>query len=251
MAASYGRLDPEVIIAFTELERAGIHCTFATGRGYWRTRKCIGDDFAPTYPLVLENGARICEPDGTTIYAKPLGVRTLQALRTFMTRKYLRGVDFFQLEDGHHVSLHLPGTPALVKNTFLDAQYIAAKYRTRTAFMDHLLHARCCKLTFFGNGKGDIPFPKHINCVRNQSYQMVMRRGVSKATAVRWLCTQRNIDLADVLVAGNDFNDVPLFELPTGWRVAVGSTCPPGLRTNATHHVTSPQAFGTFLQEFC
>ncbi|MDP2789735.1 MAG: HAD hydrolase family protein [bacterium] len=244
-----GELDATVLRALHALQKRRVKCTVATGRGYFRLQKCLGSAFTPNFPMILENGGRICKANGSPLLARPVAPRTFPIVRKFMFPRYVRGVDFFQLEDNKYVVLEHPGMQTSPGKVFLAEKFVAARYDNVDAFMAHVTASRCCKLTFFPKDEKKIPFPKCVNASRNESYETVMRRHVSKGAALRQLCEMSDIPLSETLIAGNDYNDVKLFELPARWRIAVGNDCPK-LQKRATCAVATPTAFGELLQTF-
>lgn len=244
-----GKLDPTVKGALKWLRTHGVLYTVATGRGYYRFRDCVPKALAPTFPLILENGGRICEPDGTPLRVQPIAQHTIPLLRKNMGRKFVRGVDFFQMDDNRYVVLEHPGLQTSPGKAFLPERLVAARYNTVDAFFAHLRTARCCKLTYFTHDGKHLRFPKQVNSSRNENYDTVMRRRVSKGTALRFLCREHGLSLTNVLIAGNDYNDLELFKLPARWRIAVGDDCPELVKL-ATDWVPNPQALGQYLAQF-
>lgn len=244
-----GTLDPTVTRALNRLKAHGVLYTVATGRGYYRFQDCLAGEIAPNFPLILENGGRICGLDGTPVRVQPIAKHTIPLLRKNMCQKSVRGVDFFQLNDNRYVVLEHPGSQTSPGKTFLPEHLVAARYNTVDTFISHLKTTRCCKLTFFPHTGKHLRFTKKVESSRNDNYDTVMRRRVSKGAALRFLCRKHGLSLTNVLIAGNDYNDIKLFKLPARWRIAVGNDCPE-LKKLATDWVPTPEALGQYLEQF-
>lgn len=240
--------DNGAITTLKKLTKQGMLCTVATGRGYYRYATCMREKFTPNFPVIVENGGRICTPEGQTLHAFPISAETCMKVQHLMTSRYVHGMGFIQLEDNRYVNLeYTPKTDA--KNAFLPQAHVAAEYETLPEFLHHLHTSKCCVLAFLPSPDMAVPFPDDVNWTRNDHNYMVMEKGVSKASALCQLCTLHNIPLDQVLIAGNDYNDQELFHLPAAWRIAVGDGCEE-IQPLATHKVDTPYAFGNFLTQF-
>lgn len=65
------------------------------------------------------------------------------------------------------------------------------------------------------------------------TYLEIMRPGVSKASAVRFLCEKQGVDIAHTLSFGDNYNDLDMLRA-TGQSVAMGNA-PEEIRAQATH----------------
>lgn len=242
-----GVLNPTVVAELVRLQGEGALCTVATGRGYYRYLRCIEGKFTPNFPIIVENGGRICTPQGQTLYTHPVSAATCQEVKQFMTPQYVRGMGFIQLDDNLFVNLEYPPKQEN-PGAFLPKEHVAAEYEYLSEFLNHLHRTRCCVIAFLPSPGMHVPFPSSVNWTRNDHNYMVMEQGISKAFALRQLCELHRIPFDRVLIAGNDYNDIELFSLPAHWRIAVGESCEE-LQTLATQTVATPNAFGNLLRQ--
>ncbi len=243
-----GNIVATVAEELKRLMQSGTLCTVATGRGYYRYLQCAAGKFTPNFPVIVENGGRICSPEGQTLHAVPVSNETCAKVEHLMTPPFVHGMGFIQLADNRYVNLEYTPKPD-AENVFLPQAQVAAEYESLPEFLHHLRTSRCCVLAFLPPPGMGMQFPDDVNWTRNDHNYMVMEKGVSKASALRHLCTLHNIPLDQVLIAGNDYNDQELFRLPVAWRIAVGDGCKE-IQALATHTVDTPYAFGNFLTHF-
>ena len=69
-----------------------------------------------------------------------------------------------------------------------------------------------------------------------------------KGEALRKFLTEKNLDPAQIIYVGNDFNDLPCFEI-AGWTVAVADAYPEVIRA-ADHVLSTPGGYGA-IRELC
>lgn len=243
-----GKIVATVAAEMQRLMHNGVLCTVATGRGYYRYLQCAVGVFTPNFPVIVENGGRICSPEGHTLVTFPVSAETCTKVQHLMTPHYVHGMGFVQLVDNLYVNLEYLAQ-GKEKDTFLAKKHVAAEYGTLPEFLHHLHQTQCCVIAFLPIPGTEMPFPNTVNWTSNDQNYMVMESGVSKASALRKLCELRGIPLDHVLIAGNDHNDIALFHLPVPWRIAVGDGCKE-IQKLATHSVASPNAFGDFLTQF-
>ena len=69
-----------------------------------------------------------------------------------------------------------------------------------------------------------------------------------KGEALKKFLTEKNLDPAQIIYVGNDFNDLPCFEI-AGWSVAVADSYPEVIRA-ADHVLSTPGGYGA-IRELC
>lgn len=211
--------------------------TVVTGRTALNVTQAL-DGLAPTAPIILENGARL-RHEGRTFFERLLDeaaqawVSDRLEFCVFAAFATATGYVFYA-PTGHIPAAVLPlvelvvTEPGRFAERLPRAAKVAMKLRNGLSFEDHPM----------------------VSLTRNEDFHDVMTRGTHKGSGLLELARCRGIPLSDIVVAGNDYNDVALFGVEgLAAKVAVG-TVPPELARLATHFARDPADLPRVLAHF-
>jgi HAD superfamily hydrolase (TIGR01484 family) len=238
-----------LVASLDRLKALDVLCTFITGRGYYRTKKILADKYIPNCPLVLENGGRISEWSGKDILYHPFDRAILDKLARLFKVDFAKGVDFFQRDHLYCALVLDEAIRQKAEKEFLPQEQIASIFSNAVEFTDKVKQTGCCSMALLEVRQTSIPFPSDVHYAYNGRQCVINVLDVSKGSGVLELTEFLGIQLSDVLIAGNDRNDIDMFQTQAGWRIAVGEDCPE-LRCLETSHVDSALELTELLNNF-
>jgi len=205
-------LDPRTVELLKQLGSIGIRSTIATGRSL-KSAMGFVESLAITMPLILFNGARILDPVSKSyLYSKFLPSHLIEKIVSDC-KDHNVSVFFFIDEDVCAMNVSLHATNYIFRDGL---SYHPIENRTQ-------LHtAKVTKLVFTGPtselSRLELFIRSHhgheANVTRSEEDLLeVLPAGVSKAEAVKWLCTFLQIDLKEVAAFGNGENDAEMLRI--------------------------------------
>ena len=176
--------------------------------------RCIEiiNNIIPTIPLILENGSKIMHSNGKILYNYPLNYTSLQYLKSILLLNenninYLcfSSLDnakyFFYTSKKHYHDLEKKIKYCLKLTTDIDE------------FLNYAFKNKCTQITIEVIDRGrfidnDLRFEKS-----EKSFLHLKEKGVNKGSAIKNLAEYISIPLNDVIIVGNDSNDIEMFRL--------------------------------------
>ena len=241
-----GQVLPEMLSVLDQARASGILVTVATGRGYLRAREALGG-FEPNAPLLIEDGARLTTLQGADLEFHPVEAQTIQALRSVLTKQPVRFAGFCPRDAKTYKFFLRASAVEFVRAHF--GQIVDETTADVDTFLEWATTLGCAKITIQSEPGTTLAFPDGVEQTRNVGLYNVNPFGVNKGSGVRALAVRLGVQLTDVLVAGNDWNDCHMFRLAAGVRVAVGTEVAE-LLSLATHHVVDPTQLPVLLRSF-
>jgi len=243
-----GKLFLPIIKVLNKLQSQGIICTLITGRGYYRVKRILDGHFVPNGPLVIENGARVTSWLGDDLVCWPLDKKLCDDLVEFYDPKFAKAVDSYQLNHQCCI-LALQEEYRSTADKFLPASQISLITSDPTVFSIQVKQAGCCNIVFIDINSDQLILPPEINSINNERNCIINSPEVSKGSGLRWMMNHLGLKDAEVLIAGNDNNDIDMFKLPVGWKLAIGNDYQQ-LKEHATSSLASPKELAEFLKTF-
>lgn len=200
--------------------------TFCTGKGYLGGYDTI-KDYNMTLPFIVENGSVIVSKDGEVIHAENIDKENAYmlidelfemdyefvAFVNLMTHKYkfLRGKKV--LSDGLNKPYFFSEETIYDKEQYkeLIKEYDIVRIITRGLEVKDYIH---CSDKF------------HI-VVSEQEYHSFCKPGISKKSGIMKFVEKYGFSLEDVVIIGNDSNDIDQFGLNCGLKIATGNNYTP------------------------
>jgi Cof subfamily protein (haloacid dehalogenase superfamily) len=245
---SYGELSARTIAALRAAHAAGMIVVFATGRPPMVAHREVSAVGHAVRYGVMANGSMICSlPDGESLYTigfpSALAVEAIARLRAHDTqfgfalatdRGFTQEVGFTE-----RMPVHRGGDSV---DDVLTGHEGATEAIKLLAFHHH--HSALELLDIIPPIVGSDLVVSHMGTEAVE----LGPAGADKGAGLRWLCAYLDIDAADVLVFGDEVNDLAMFRF-AGRSVAVANAAAP-VRAAATHVTASNDDDGvaTFIE---
>jgi len=247
----------EVKSGITHLWQDDVTTTVMTGRGYARLREMLKSSYndvisqSPITPLGLETGARIADRNGKkNLKYYPLPVSEIQqTLETIVQNTSdVKLLAYYPERIDRRAVLWTPNSDK--------AQLLQEKYGhfadintdTPSALEKLMFEDKPCMIAIQPETSGLLEaFPKGLNAVTNEGFINVNPVGIGKDTGTKDIAEILGVELSQVMVAGNDQNDVPFMNSGAGRKLWVGERVAGVLTIPDIIEVASPQELGTYL----
>lgn len=224
--------------------------SLVTGRGFIRSKEIVERGFPLGSYVIIECGGRITDITGKDLVRHPFSQKN--ALDVFKVAKEeleannLEYLGFFGLT-GHKCNIFCAdrSTQRVLQGKYphvIDG-FPSSLSEAKKVFLEK----GCVKFTMklkSGNPRESESF----SCAKNDSEFSITEHGVNKATAIEWISSETKIPLSRIGVAGNDFNDIPMFELPLCAKISVGEKCA-RIKQLSTHHVNNKSQLPAILEK--
>lgn len=201
-------------------------CTFCTGKGYhggFQTLK----DVNLKVPFICENGAVIVDKNGRVLFndkMDPNKVRDLILSLSKMDFEFLAYVDLKT-----HKYKFLKGNKPLSEDLSQPWFYSEEIYLDVNKFLENINLHDVCRITTRGleiTSYDKLKEEFHIVISENE-FHSICGKSVNKGFGVKKLAKIININIRDVVVIGNDLNDIDMFKTNCGYKIATGEKLPP------------------------
>lgn len=261
-----GKVLPEMVQAFTHLQKTGWITTICTGRGYPRAKAALGDLFetivSPDALLLLEHGTKVNQLDGTVLYGAYFSEDEINHVHDFI-RSNAEMVRF--------VWFNPPTQERKVQVWCKDASDISDLEAERGSYSD-------VYSTSFGNLRErlhaqplsslSIKLMPHIQVhglklnftrtpikVTFQDGNMdFTKTNTNKALSIDYFLKHHGGSHERLLVAGNSTNDVDMLNMPAAHRILVGDDAETDTimgylyEHESVTRLKNPQALAGYLQ---
>jgi len=233
----------QVIQKFIE---SGHFVTFATGRGYLRTIQAL-TGFKPNAPLILEDGGRITNINGLNIYLSQLSEDEILSVKSVIKKNHDQ-IDlavFYPLHDQKMQILSLGGKGDLTVSNLRSIK--GQLTRDVDSFIEWAHSLGSVMITVISKEGSQLNIPNEISWTIAAGEYNFHPQGINKASGVKCIVSLLGISYDQTAVIGNDNNDLSMFELPVGMKIAVGDNAE--LQSLATHCIKSPDELADFLKK--
>jgi hydroxymethylpyrimidine pyrophosphatase-like HAD family hydrolase len=242
--------------------------TFITGRGHPRFKEAetkfpvlstVGDDI----PIALENGARILDRrTRSNVSYYPLPKKGLPGLCNLISELGEGAVDYVSFHEEDPKSKTCLWVPNLERAALLRRQWsnnadvVTSSIEGLHEAMDRanpcMTSLRMIEPNDRAINLGAILLPG-IHYCRNGNSFMFTSVGVDKGKAVTRISQICDVPLSEVMVIGNDDNDLPMFHLPgIGAGLLFGNDLDERTRAelpDCVHRIGSPDDFNNFITD--
>lgn len=247
---------PETTVRdITILQQNGIHTTVGSGRGYPRIMKNIAP-IKPNCPLICEDGGLLANHlDGSILVSHPLVAQYINTLKPVFESGDVFLAAFLPLGQSQYIFYSdstKESSEFIASLSKPYSQSLCSQHYPVTEWPKFLLEAtsthKCVKISIKPKELKSLRFPEGIEQSLNEGIHNVNPPGINKGTGVLDLAERLHIHLSEVVVIGNDYNDIPMFKLPVGAKVVVGNTCPDLLKFGGSAYIaTTPNEISPIL----
>jgi len=235
-------------------DECNIQTTVASGRPTSLIVPIV-DIEALTGPIIAENGGTITDIYGNVLSSTPVPDKAKEYIKEIHDKPDVGTIVFLPTEYPDTYYIYEADTD-VVEKLITDFK-ITSLIRTKdfSYFMSLMYKYTYSKIVVIMKKEiKHMPNPENVNLCqsiyRNTTYFDITADSVSKGAAIRQIADKLNIALCKIVVLGNDYNDISMFELPVGCKIAVNyqDRLPQELRQNATLVISPEQVAGTLRQ---
>lgn len=133
-------------------------------------------------------------------------------------------------------------------HSHIDSQ-IVHSFSSPYSFTEHAKKTGCCNIMLLYVKSVNLPIPNIVEHVYNSNHCIITTKEITKGSGLINLANHLNISLDDILIAGDDYNDIDMFRISVGWKIAVGDKCLE-LSELSTSRVDSSVELNELLQYF-
>lgn len=224
IASTKGKNNEELLNALNNLKN--YTCSFCTGKGYnggYQTLKNVN----LKVPFICENGSVIVNKDGSVVYNDSMDYDKVKKLIYDLESYPYEFLAYVDLKT--HKYKFLRGTKKLTEDLSQPWFYSEEIYNNTSEFLDNIDKNNICRITTRGLEVNENleEFNDFHVVVSENEFHSICNKGINKGHGVMKLAELCNVDLKDVIVIGNDLNDVDMFKLGCVYKIATGITEPP------------------------
>lgn len=204
-------------------------CSFCTGKGYkggFETLKNVNMNI----PFICENGSLIVTKSGEIIYNDRMNSKNVYDLiKTIFNELEFEFLAYIDLST--HKYKFLRGSKPLTEDLSQPWFYSEEIYEDVDEFLTNIDLNNVCRLTTRGldidEEKSKILFKDFHVVISENEFHSICNIETNKGFGVKKLASYCNLDLDDVIIIGNDMNDIDMFKLNCGLKIATGAIPPP------------------------
>ena len=201
-------------------------CTFCTGKGYQGGYETI-KNIDLKVPFICENGSVLVSKDGEVIYNDSMNYEDIKDLIYELNKLPFEFLAYIDLET--HKYKFLRGSKPLTEDLSQPWFYSEEIYENIDDFLNSIDKNNICRITTRGlELKDDVKNIDKFHVVLSENeFHSICNKGTNKAFGILKLAELLNVDLKDITIIGNDLNDIDMFRLDCGRKIATGKVKPP------------------------
>lgn len=227
IASTKGVNNKELLDSLNSLKN--FDCSFCTGKGYsggYETLKNVDIKV----PFICENGSVLVTKSGEIIYNDHMNpVKTTKLIKTLANNFNFEFLAYVDLNT--HKYKFLKGTKKLTEDLTQPWFYSEEIYEDVDSFLNNIDINNVCRITTRGlecdMEKNKKIFNDFNVVVSENEFHSICNNGINKGFGVEKLADFCNVDIKDIVIIGNDMNDIDMFKLDCGFKIATGETRPP------------------------
>ena len=213
---------PNIKLLQTLSNTKKVNVSFCTGKSYLGMCECL-EKFDFKGPMVCENGALITFLDGTIISKHSIQTRTIEGLVHDIMAQGVQSISFCNLKTYRHIFW-------LNNNSISLPDYFYAEYITHNEenFLEKMLEQEIVRLVVHTTQKVEIEKYKEyfeVNLSADGFYS-ITAKGINKKSAAYEISSYLNISVDDLIIIGNDYNDIDVFDISEAMKISIGASCP-------------------------
>ena len=198
-----------------KIKKSKNEIVFCTGRGYLRSLEIIKPFLETTSTIIVENGSKIVDIFGSKVYSKNISKQDKKII------KYIKP------EDIEYIIFNPNGSDYYISYSSIHLKYVEKNYTDFKQFYNAVMENDMTQITIkFKNDKESNYFfdktkENKINIRKSENNIIINAKGINKKTAIQKYIKKERLHLKDVIVIGNDYNDVEMFNIKCTTKIAV------------------------------
>lgn len=227
IASTRGINNEELLITLNSL--TNFNCSFCTGKGYsggYETLK----DIDLNVPFICENGSVLVTKEGKIIYNDQMIPTDVESLIRTIAKKFR--FEFLAYVDlKTHKYKFLKGTKKLTEDLTQPWFFSEEIYDNIDKFIENIDLNNVCRITTrgleCGSNLNQSVFENFHVVVSENEFHSICNKGTNKGFGVEQLAKYCKLNIDDIVIIGNDMNDIDMFKLNCGLKIATGTVKPP------------------------
>lgn len=202
-----------------------INYTFCTGKGFKGSLFTVkGLDFS--LPIICENGGLLITKKGDIISKHVIEFNKIKELVMKLITLNYKFISCCNIETNNYIFLY--NKKNMHEKLKEDIFFGEEVYDRVDDFLYAISNLEIVRLIY----RGDTICEKIFNSIKlfdvsvsEQEYYSFCLKGVNKKNGINEIISRYNISNHDIIIIGNDYNDIPMFDIDCFLRIAVGSQC--------------------------
>lgn len=225
-------------------------CSFCTGKGYCGGYQTI-KNIDMKVPFICENGSLIVDKQGNIKFSDHMNPNDVKELIETIAKKC--NFEFLAYIDTKtHRYKFLKGNKNLTEDLTQPWFYSEEIYENVNEFLQNIDLNNVCRITTRGldfDGSLEI-FKKFHIVVSEGEFHSICNIGTNKGSGVKKLADICNIDIKDIVIIGNDMNDIDMFKIDCGYKIATGAVMPPQELLDLANIYVTLEELPNYLKKF-
>lgn len=205
------------------------NCSFCTGKGYCGGFETLKDIHLKV-PFICENGSVLVTKEGKIIYNDRMKSKHVDLLIRSIN-KYCKFEFLAYVDLKTHKYKFLKGSKKLTEDLTQPWFYSEEIYDDIEIFLNNIDKDNVCRITTRGleynKNKYNKIFKNLYVTISENEFHSICNNGTNKGFGVKKIADYCKLKLKDIVVIGNDMNDIDMFKLDCGLKIATGSVKPP------------------------
>ena len=225
------------------LKNNNVSYIFCTGRGYLRCMDIVNNYIDDKSLIIIENGSKIVTGNNKLIYYKCLNEKDKKSL-LWINQNQIDYILFNTLDSDFYFEFGNNLLPFVNKRNY-----------NYEEFYKKVLTNDICQITIkFINKTYEKEFYQkcknnNINIIKSEDYIILNAFGVNKKTAIEYIINLQNINMNNVSVFGNDYNDIEMFKMKIANKVLIKEKNTPEILLKLANIITSYEELNTVVSE--
>lgn len=197
------------------IEQENNKLIFCTGRGYMRSLDIVKEYLNNNSILIIENGSKIVDLYGNKIFFKNISDKE---------KEVIKNIDYNQLE---YILFNPNDSKYYISYSKKKLNHVQTNCSSYDMFCKEMYNKDITQITIKFNSneyKGKFLLlckNKNINIKLSEDYVVINAHNVSKQSAIIQCLEKMHIDNSDVIIIGNDCNDLEMFDVSCMSKIAV------------------------------
>lgn len=207
-----GKINRKVINIIKQKQSKIVYCT---GRGYLRALDIIKDSLDNDSILIVENGSKIVDTSGKNLYFKNISQQD---------KNIIKNIDYNQIE---YAIFNPNDKKTYISYSKKKLEHVELNCNSYQTFCVEMNKSDITQITIKFNNK---IYQKEfimlcensgINYKISEDYVIINRNLISKKSAILYYLNRFNVNCSDIVIIGNDYNDLDMFDLECKNKIVV------------------------------
>lgn len=214
------KLNLEVI---KSIQNNNYRLIFCTGRGYLRSLDVIKDYLDNDSIIIIENGSKIVDYKGKKLIFKNILSQEKEIIKEINPEK----IDYILFNPNN--------SKKYISYSKINLKHVKVNYDSYQLFCDELLKNNITQITIkfknqiYKNNFKILCQKKGINYKLSEDYLIINAKDISKKSAILFCMNKYNMKNDDIVIIGNDYNDLEMFDVACDYKIAVVDENTPNL----------------------